>query len=322
VCFAFKTATSKSGNYGGYLMKTIFDKTSYLCYLFIILICFSLLVAWPGLQEAQASKMENQASCLNCGMMLKKWAHTNHEFTNSEGHFRTCSLHCLADMSKKSGEAPKDVRAALQLSPETMIPVENAVYVIGSKAPGTMTMISKRVFSSQADATKFQTEKGGKTGTFDDAFKVATAELPKIKPKLEKKRKKKGKFVVPSEEDRCAVCNMLPAKYPKDNAQLLMPDKKRFHFCSRQCMFEFVNDPKKHGATDTGVGAVWVHDNTSGRFIFGKNAYYVVGSKVLGPMGYAAIPFDLKSNAMAFAKSNGGVVLKFQQITPAKIRKP
>ena len=101
-----------------------------------------------------------------------------------------------------------------------------------------------------------------------------------------------------------------------------MPGKKRFQFCSTQCMFEFVNDPRKYGAPGTAVGAAWVHDNTSGRFIFGKNAYYVVGSKVLGPMGDEAIPFDLKSKAMAFAKDNGGVVLKFQQITPAKIRTP
>ncbi len=208
-------------------MKTIFEKLSYLI---VILVSFSLLVACAGLQAAEAPKAEKMSSCPNCGMMLKKWAHTNHAFTNSEGHFRTCSLHCVADMSKKSGEAPKDVRAALQFQPETMIPVENAVYVIGSKAPGTMTMVSKRVFASQAEAKKFQAEKGGKTGTFDDAFKVATAELPKIKPKLEKKRKMTRKFVVPSEEDRCVVCNMFPAKYPKDNAQLLTPDKKRFHF--------------------------------------------------------------------------------------------
>ncbi|MFH1951658.1 MAG: nitrous oxide reductase accessory protein NosL [Pseudomonadota bacterium] len=304
-------------------MKTTFEKKSNcLSHLFVIFVCFSLLVGCAGLQAAQETKAENLGSCPNCGMMLKKWAHTNHEFTNSEGHFRTCSLHCVADMSEKSGEAPKNVRAALQLQPETMIPVENAVYVIGSKAPGTMTMVSKRAFASQAEAKNFQAEKGGKLGTFDDAFKVATAELPNIKPKLEKKRQKKGKFVVPSEEDRCVVCNMFPAKYPKNNAQLLTPDKKRFHFCSARCMFEFVNDPEKYGATGTGVGAVWVHDNTSGRFIFGRNAYYVVGSKVLGPMGNEAIPFDLKSDAMAFAKSNGGVVLKFPQVTPAKIRTP
>lgn len=301
-------------------MKTIFRKSSYLSYLFVILVCFSFLVACTELQAAEAPKAEEMSSCPNCGMMLKKWAHTNHEFTNSEGHFRTCSLHCLSDMSKKSGDAPNNVRAALELHPETLIPVENAVYVIGSKAPGTMTMVSKLAFQSQAEAEKFASDNGGKVGTFSDAFAAATAELTKMKPKIEAKRKKMGKFVLPSGEDRCMVCNMLPAKYPKNNAQLLTPDKKRFHFCCTQCMFEFVNDPKKYGATGTGIGAVWVHDNTSGRFIFGKNAYYVVGSKILGPMGYEAIPFDLKSDAMAFAKNNGGVVLKFQQITPAKIK--
>lgn len=298
-------------------MKKIFEKSSYL---FVVTVCFSLLGACAELQAVKAPKAEKMTSCPNCGMMLKKWAHTNYEFNNSEGHYRTCSIHCVADMSKKSGEEPKNVRVALHLHPEKMIPAEKAVYVIGSKAPGTMTMLSKLAFRSEAEAKKFASENGGKIGAFPDAFAAATAELSKMKPKIEAKRKKKGKIVEPSDGDRCGVCNMFPAKYPKSNAQLITPDKKRYHFCSTQCLFEFVNDPKKYGATGTGVGAVWVHGYASGRFIFGKNAYYVVGSKIPGPMGYEAIAFDLKSDAMDFAQDNGGRVLKFQQITPAKIR--
>ena len=129
-----------------------------------------------------------------------------------------------------------------------------------------------------------------------------------------------GKIVEPSDQDRCLVCNMFPARYPKNNAQLLTPDKKRFHFCSTQCLFEFLQDPQKYAPGATNVGAIWVHDHASGRYIFGRNAYYVVGSKVLGPMGYEAIVFDIKSDAAAFTRQNGGNVLRFKEVRPAKIR--
>jgi copper chaperone NosL len=267
-------------------------------------------------QKAEASK----TTCPNCGMVLKEWAHTNHEFTNSEGSFRTCSIHCVADMSLKSGTQPKDVQVALHLQPEKMIPAATAVYVIGSKDPGTMTQVSKLAFESKEAAEKFMLEKEGKAGSFADALAMATQELPKAKATIQTNRKNKGKIVDPVEQDRCSVCNMIPAKYPNFKTQLVMADKKRFHFCSTQCLFEFTQDPSRYGATTGEVGDVWLHDYVSGRYIFGKNAYYVVGSKIHGPMGPEAIAFDLKSEAADFAKANNGQVLKFEKVTPAAIK--
>lgn len=268
-------------------------------------------------QKAEASKTE---ACPNCGMTLKEWAHTNHQFANSEGSFRTCSIHCVADMTLKSGAQPKDVKVALHLQPEKMIPAETAVYVIGSKDPGTMTQVSKLAFESRDAADKFVAEKEGKTGNFAEALAMATQELPKAKPMIQTNRKNKGKIVDPADADRCPVCNMIPAKYPDFNAQIIMADKKRYHFCSTQCLFEFVQDPRKHGAGTAEMGDVWLHDRTSGRYIFGRNAYYVVGSKVHGPMGPEAIAFDLKSEASEFAKANNGQLLKFEKVTPAAIK--
>ena len=266
-------------------------------------------------QKAEASK----TTCPNCGMVLKEWAHTNHEFSNPEGSFRTCSIHCVADMSVKSGTQPKDVRAALHLQPEKMIPAATAVYVIGSKDPGTMTQVSKLAFESKEAAEKFMGEKGGKAGGFNDALAAATEELPKAKPMIQTNRKNKGKIVDPVDQDLCVVCNMIPARYPKFNTQLTMADKKRFHFCSTQCLFLFMQEPAKYGAAAE-VGDVWLHDYVSGRYIFAKNAYYVVGSQVHGPMGPEAIAFDLKSDAADFAKTNKGQVLKFEKVTPAAIK--
>jgi len=95
-------------------------------------------------------------------MVLKEWAHTDHEFTNPEGSSRTCSILCVADMSLKSGTQPKDVQVALHLQPEKMIPAATAVYVIGSKDPGTMAQVSKLAFESKDAAEKFMGKREGR----------------------------------------------------------------------------------------------------------------------------------------------------------------
>jgi nitrous oxide reductase accessory protein NosL len=305
--------------YGGYPMKIVVRKLKLLV-LLVVSVSFLSTCAVPDSQQSnQGTETQAIKTCPNCGMMLKKWVHTNHEFRISEGRFRTCSIHCLVDTSTKSGEEPKEVQVALHLVPEKMIPAKGAFYVVGSSAPGTMTMVSKLAFPSQMEAETFVSEKGGKIRSFSEAFMIAKAELPKMKPKIEAKRKRRGKIVEPSEQDRCGVCNMLPVRYPKHNAQLITAQKKRVQFCSTKCLFKFLEDPEGHGAAGVGIGPVWVHDYASGRFIFGKNAYYVVGSKVLGPMGHEAIPFDMKSDGMKFARENGGRVLKFNGVTLAKI---
>jgi copper chaperone NosL len=79
-------------------------------------------------------------------------------------------------------------------------------------------------------------------------------------------------------------------------------------------------EPRKYGAATGEVGDAWLHDHVSGRYIFAKNAYYVVGSKVHGPMGPEPIAFDLKSEASDFAKTNNGLVLKFEKVTSAAIK--
>lgn len=300
-------------------MRILFRKLQLPVFLFVFI---ALLSAGAGLMAQQATQTtgtKTVKACPNCGMFLKQWAHTNHQFSNSEGRFRTCSIHCVADTSMKSGEGPERVQVALHLMPEKMIPAEGAVYVVGSTAPGTMTMVSKLAFSSRVEAERFVSQKGGKIRSFSEAFMIAKAELPKMKPKIEAKRKKRGKIVEPTAQDRCRVCNMLPVRYPVHNAQLMTSDGRRVHFCSTKCLFKFLEDPEGHGAAGAGIGPVWVHDYPSGRFIFGKNAYYVVGSKVLGPMGHEAIPFDIKSEGMKFARENGGQVLNFNMVTLAKI---
>ncbi len=258
-------------------------------------------------------KVTAHLRCPNCGMNRNMWARTRHVFRNSEGEHYTCSIHCLADMSARSGDAPQDVRVAVYLAPEKMISAGQAYYVMGSKVPGTMTMVSKPAFAGKADADAFAAQCGGKVVQFPEALAAATKPLPKARNMIFAKRQKGGKIALPDAQTQCPVCGMYPARYPDDRAQVMGMDKKRYHYCSTQCLFKALGEGRVKPM------AVWVTLQGTGRYDYAGSAYYVVGSRENGPMGPEAFAFETKQAADAFAQKNGGKVLRFKDVTFDKI---
>ena len=257
--------------------------------------------------------------CPNCGMMINMWARTRHSFQHSEGDLTTCSIRCLADKTVSSGTGATNVQVAMYIDPEKMVPVENAAYVLGSTAPGTMTMKSKIAFEDKASAEKFVSSYGGQIVDFQGAFAAAKMELPKSRMLIDKKRKKTGKIKEPTEKDACTVCGMYPAKYPKHNCQIWAMDGSTLHFCSTQCMVNFNAEPAKYMKEPAKTKMAWVTLFSDGMYESAFGTYYVVGSQVNGPMGKEAIPFKLKKNAEEFVAANGGTIVGFPQLTPALV---
>ena len=66
-----------------------------------------------------------------------------------------------------------------QTDPKTMRAAENASYVVGSKAKGTMTKTSKLAFTSQKEAEEFAGTCGGEVMDFQKTFKLAKKSLKK-----------------------------------------------------------------------------------------------------------------------------------------------
>lgn len=259
--------------------------------------------------------------CPNCGMVRPMWARTWITFENSEGKSQACSFHCLADVALKSGESPKNVQVALYLHPEKMVPARQAFFVVGSKAKGTMTMKSKIAFPSKAEAEKFSKSCGGDVVVFQEALTAAKAGIAKENPILVQKRLKKGVIVEPvDDKDHCAVCNMYPARYPRHKCQIITQAKETYHFCSTQCLFEFLKHPREYVKKDVVPFRIWVIDFPTSAWISGKTAYYVTGSRQHGPMGLEAIVFNKKKAAGDFAGKEGGKVLTFDQVTPDAIK--
>ncbi|MGD9247100.1 MAG: nitrous oxide reductase accessory protein NosL [Desulfobacteraceae bacterium] len=259
--------------------------------------------------------------CPNCGMVRPMWARTWVTFENSEGKSQACSFHCLADIALKAGEDPENVQVALYLAPEKMVPAQKAFFVVGSKAKGTMTMKSKIAFPSKAEAEKFSGSCGGEVVGFAQALTVAKAGIAKENPMLIKNRLKKGVIIEPvDDKDHCPVCNMYPARYPNHKCQIITKDKEIYHFCSTQCLFEFLKHSSKYAKKEVVPFRIWVSDFPTGAWISGKTAYYVTGSRQHGPMGLEALAFDKKRTASDFAGKEGGKVLTFTHVTPDDIK--
>ncbi len=112
-------------------------------------------------------------------MDRNRFARTRYVFDTDKGRFYTCSIACLVILVKKKSVKPRNIKVAVYLNPTEMIDAEKAHYVIGSKAKGTMTRISKIAFSDRESAERFIQRYGGRLATFQEAYKEAEEELMK-----------------------------------------------------------------------------------------------------------------------------------------------
>lgn len=115
--------------------------------------------------------------CDNCGMKLNMWARTRYAFSFASEEHEVCSIHCVAEMARQKKEAPQKVKVALYLEPATMVEASQAVFVVGSRAAGTMSAVSKIAFAAQEAADKFAGEYGGAVMSFAEALAKANEEL-------------------------------------------------------------------------------------------------------------------------------------------------
>jgi nitrous oxide reductase accessory protein NosL len=254
--------------------------------------------------------------CPNCGMRRAMWARTWKRFRLGAAVQDACSFHCLADMSVKADQPPRDTRAALFLQPRGMVPAAAAWYVVGSSARGTMSMISKAAFPSRGAAEAFQRHCGGAVHDFVTTFQMARETLGKEKAMLDRKRLDKGKIIMPVDNrDECVVCRMYPARYPHHRSQISYGDGHSDHFCSTHCLFDWLAGGKARPVHQGRGGMIWVTDFPSGRWISAQTAYFAIDSGRPGPMGAEAFAFDRQVQAQAFIQAHGGRVATFAQIT-------
>jgi nitrous oxide reductase accessory protein NosL len=122
----------------------------------------------------------------------------------------------------------------------------------------------------------------------------------------------------PGPKDTCPVCGMFVAKYPEWVATVLYRDGHAHHFDGAKDMFKYLFDLAKwapgHSAEE--IKAIGVTDYYGLNRIDARQAWYVIGSDVLGPMGNELVPLQSQEDAEEFLHDHQGRrILRFDEVS-------
>jgi nitrous oxide reductase accessory protein NosL len=126
------------------------------------------------------------------------------------------------------------------------------------------------------------------------------------------------KLPAPKPTDTCPVCGMFVAKYPYWIATVLFKDQHADHFDGAKDFFKYLLDMKKYarGRTRDQIAAMGVTGYYDPVRLDAKEAYFVIGSDVLGPMGHELVPLVDEAEAKEFMKDHKGKrILRFSDVS-------
>jgi len=117
-------------------------------------------------------------------------------------------------------------------------------------------------------------------------------------------------------ELRCPICGVHPIEQPRGQCQIIMGDGRQLAFDGGKDLFSYLRLLDQYGyAKGQGVGKglaeVWIRDYSSGLWLDGRTAWYVVVSEVPGLAGKEVIAFGERSGAEDFSRSHGGRLAGF-----------
>lgn len=127
----------------------------------------------------------------------------------------------------------------------------------------------------------------------------------------------------PGPREKCPVCGMFVAKYPEWIAGVTFRDGTHAIFDGAKDLFKFWFDPGGFlpSRSREDVAAIFVTDYYTLEQQDAREAFYVVGSNVLGPMGHELVPFATQAAAKEFLRDHlGQRILRFDQVTKELVR--
>ena len=118
-----------------------------------------------------------------------------------------------------------------------------------------------------------------------------------------------------SKDEKCPICGMFVYKYPRWATQIFYGEK-HYSFDGVKDMMKYYFENKE------GISKMLVLDYYSQKAIDARDAYYVIGSDIYGPMGNELIAFKSKSSAKTFYMDHRGAkVVHFKDIKQEEVYK-
>lgn len=131
------------------------------------------------------------------------------------------------------------------------------------------------------------------------------------------------KPIKPTAEDKCPVCGMFVAKYPDFMAEIIFKDGSYAVFDGVKDMAKFYFNLAKYkpSVQVSDIDSIYVTDYYRLEFVDGLNAFYVVESNVLGPMGKELIPLEKEEDAKELMADHvGKSMLRWDAVTHELIK--
>ncbi len=128
----------------------------------------------------------------------------------------------------------------------------------------------------------------------------------------------------PGARDTCPVCGMFVAKYPEWIASVHYNDGHTHHFDGAKDLFKYLLDLPRWapGHQLKNIQSIGVTEYYGLTLIDAREAWYVVGSDVLGPMGHELIPLQTKEDAEEFMLDHKGKsILRYQEVKTSLLLK-
>ena len=142
-----------------------------------------------SMKQAQLLQQGNEKKfCPVCGMNLPMFYKTNHVATVDGKVKQYCSLHCLVEDKELNHQHLSNIKV-VDVHSLKFIDAHKAYYVVASKKKGTMSMVSKYAFATQAEAKAFAHKFGGRVMRFEEAYAEAKKDFANDARMIAKKQK-------------------------------------------------------------------------------------------------------------------------------------
>ncbi len=131
--------------------------------------------------SAMMQDIKDHPECKYCGMKRDLFAFSRMLVRYGNGPaVGTCSIHCLSiDLALNTDKMPEAIMVG-DYNTKRLIDAEKAVWVIGGKKPGVMTIRGKWAFEKRTDADAFIKENGGQISFFDEAMKATFEDIDQM----------------------------------------------------------------------------------------------------------------------------------------------
>jgi nitrous oxide reductase accessory protein NosL len=116
---------------------------------------------------------------------------------------------------------------------------------------------------------------------------------------------------------------MFVARYPDWVAGVVFEDGRAAWFDGAKDLFKFLLGPERYAPSRRAadVARAWVTDYYGLTLLDAREAWFVIGSDVYGPMGSELVPFAREEDAREFkADHKGTALLRFGDVGPATLR--